>query len=119
MGSRRLGRRPERRDARVHALGQVVDTAFGRVDFGFQLVGTKSPGAILDSRRLARRANHRDVIRQGEALFDAAHADAFLPRLALGAVARWVLMRSSSTLAGSSLGSCGTSSPRKALAKML
>src|SRR5690606_33174508 len=47
------------------------------------------------------------------------YADAFLPRLALGAAARWVLMRSNSTLAGSSFGSCGTRSPRKALARML
>ena len=34
------------------------------------------------------------------------------PRLGLGAVARWALMRSSRALAGSSAGSWGTSSPR-------
>jgi hypothetical protein len=38
------------------------------------------------------------------------------PRLAFGASARWAARRCSSSLAGSSAGSCGTSSPRKALA---
>jgi len=38
------------------------------------------------------------------------------PRRALGAAPRSARMRSSSTLAGSSAGSCGTSSPRKAFA---
>lgn len=38
------------------------------------------------------------------------------PRFGAGAAARWLRMRSSRTLAGSSFGSCGTSSPRNALA---
>ena len=124
------------------ACGEKASKGFGQ---------TESPGAILDSRRLARRAKHREVIRQGEELFDAVddkivrydfgrpqggpkaeaqgcaehfglwrlHADALRPRLALGAAARWVWMRASSTLAGSSFGSWGTSSPLKALARML
>src|SRR5690606_31774188 len=57
--------------------------------------------------------------RPRQALTALHQAVALRPRLALGAAARWAWMRSSSTLAGSSFGSWGTSSPRKALARML